>query len=128
MESVTTGEVPNDALAALIAESGMSAAGLARRVNDLGKAQRLAYDYTAVYRWIRKGERPRGTVPALIALALSEALGRQVTAVDIGMATADQTPPDIGLAYVDQLDTATGTVSMLWKADLDELPPSPPHR
>lgn len=112
---------PNEALATLIDEAGMSAAGLARRVNDLAPSQRLNYDYTAVYRWIRKGERPRGLAPNLIALALSEALGRQVTAADIGMAAPEHAPPAIGFAYVDQLDAATNTVVGLWRADLDEL-------
>jgi hypothetical protein len=62
MESIINGggvmSGPNEALAALIDESGMSAAGLARRVNDLDPSHRLNYDYTAVYRWIRKGSGP----------------------------------------------------------------------
>ncbi|GIH13076.1 hypothetical protein [Rugosimonospora africana] len=82
---------PNNALAALMSEAGMSAAGLARRVNGLGGPQRLAYDYTAVYRWVRKGECPRGSVPALIARVLSEALDRRITTADIGMAAGNQT-------------------------------------
>lgn len=75
----------NDALAALIAEAhaaaGCSWAGLARRINDLGAQQGLSlrYDYTAVNRWIKRGERPRSPVPSLIAHVLSEKLGRTVT-------------------------------------------------
>ncbi len=51
---------PNDALAALIAEARLSWAGLARRINDLGANEGLAlrYDYTAVNRWVKRGERP----------------------------------------------------------------------
>jgi hypothetical protein len=37
------------------------------------------------------------------------------------MATTDDTPPAIGLAYVDQLDAATNIAVRLWRADLDEL-------
>ena len=111
---------PNKALAALIQEANMSLAGLARRVNELGNSSdaNLSYDYTAVYRWIRKGERPRGSVPALIAQTLAERLGRQVSLADIGMSTADVVPADLGLTYQDDLDAAiTGTVR-LWNADL----------
>src|SRR5437879_2765732 len=55
----------NDALEALITEAdrpvGCSAAGLARRVNELAAHEgiMLNYDYSAVYRWVRKGECPR---------------------------------------------------------------------
>lgn len=67
---------PNDALADLIIESGLSWAGLVRRVNDLGRHEGLAlrYDYTAVNRWAKRGERPRPPVPSLIARVLSERL------------------------------------------------------
>jgi hypothetical protein len=63
---------PNDALAALIVESGLSWAGLVRRVNDLGaqEGRALRYDYTAVNRWVKRGERPRPPVPTLIAKVL----------------------------------------------------------
>ena len=43
---------PDEVLAALIDESGMSAAGLARRISDLDPSHRLNYDCTAVYQWI----------------------------------------------------------------------------
>src|SRR2546421_7105775 len=90
---------PNKALAALLEEAGFSEAGLARRVNELGRARRLSldYDYTAVYRWTRKGQRPRDPVPTLIAEALTERLGRPVSSVEIGMATAKAVPSDVGL-------------------------------
>ena len=62
----------------------MSYAALARRVNDLagrqGKA--LRYDYTAVNRWVKKGQVPREPAPGLIAAALSERLARRVTPND----------------------------------------------
>jgi hypothetical protein len=79
---------PNDALAVLIEEAGFSFAGLARRVNQLGKANGLdlTYDYTAVHRWVVRGQRPRKPgVPTLIAQALSERRGRRVIPSDFGM-------------------------------------------
>jgi hypothetical protein len=114
---------PNKALAALVEEARFSEAGLARRVNELGKARGLSfnYDYTSVYRWIRKGQRPRDPVPTLIAEALSERLGRSVSVADIGMVTADAISSDLGLAYSNDLDDATRTSTTLWRADLEDL-------
>src|SRR3954453_2424783 len=105
----------NKALAALVEEARFSEAGLARRVNELGAARGLPfnYDYTSVYRWIRKGQRPRDPVPALIAEALSERLGRSVSLADIGMVTADAVPSDVGLVYGNDLDDATHTSTTL---------------
>lgn len=82
---------PNEALAALIAEADARArcsyAGLARRVNDLGgeRGLTLQYDYTAVHRWIKRGETPRAPVPTLLAQALSDKLGRRVAPSEFGM-------------------------------------------
>ncbi|MGH3847674.1 MAG: hypothetical protein ACRDS0_40615, partial [Pseudonocardiaceae bacterium] len=82
---------PNDSLASLIREAdsraGCSWAGLARRVNDLGAQQGLAlrYDYTAVHRWVKRGEKPRAPVSGVVAQALSEKLGRAVNAAEFGM-------------------------------------------
>jgi hypothetical protein len=82
---------PNDTLAALIREaddrSGCSWAGLARRINDLGAAEGLPlrYDYTAVGRWIKRGEQPKPPIPSLIARALGEKLGRRVEPGEFGM-------------------------------------------
>lgn len=115
---------PNEALASLIAEAdaraGCSWAGLARRINDLGAAQGLAlrYDYTAVHRWVKRGETPRHPVPSLLALALSEKLGgRRVDPAEFGM-------PDDTLLAARALDypasptAAVDTVIELGKADL----------
>src|SRR2546421_5969235 len=114
---------PNKALAALVHEAKMSLAGLARRVNELGKSSDidLGYDYTAVYRWVRKGERPRGSVPALVAQALAERLGRQVSLADIGMSAADVIPADLGLTYHDDLDAASSATVKLCNADLTDV-------
>lgn len=56
---------PNEKLGTLLALAGISNAGLARRVNDLG-AQRgltLRYDKTSVARWVTKGMVPQGAAP-----------------------------------------------------------------
>ncbi|MFE3000599.1 hypothetical protein ACFXG4_37055 [Nocardia sp. NPDC059246] len=77
----------NSALAELITDAGISWAGLAKRINDLGADEGLAlrYDYTAVHRWVNKGQKPRGITPSLICRVLSERLGRRVNPADIGM-------------------------------------------
>jgi hypothetical protein len=71
---------PNEKLGAVLALAGISNAGLARRVNDLG-AQRgltLRYDKTSVARWVSKGMVPQGAAPHLIAAAIGQKLGRPV--------------------------------------------------
>jgi hypothetical protein len=114
---------PNRALAVLVEEAGFSEAGLARRVNELGRERGLSfgYDYTAVYRWTRKGQRPRDPVPILLAEALTERLGRPVSPADIGMSTANGLPGDVGLDYSKYLDNAVRTIAALWHADLEDL-------
>jgi len=111
---------PNDALGALVEEAGLSFAGLARRVVDLGKVcgLDLAYDYTAVHRWIKRGERPRTPgVPALIAEALSEKLGRRITPSDFGM-TDEPTLAARALTYSPDLTATVETVVELGSADV----------
>lgn len=68
---------PNEKLGTVLALAGISNAGLARRVNDLG-AQRgltLRYDKTSVARWVSKGMVPQGAAPHLIAAAIGAKLG-----------------------------------------------------
>ncbi|HEV2377937.1 MAG TPA: hypothetical protein VGS19_37975 [Streptosporangiaceae bacterium] len=115
---------PNDALAALLAEAdckaGCSAAGLARRVNELGRALEgttFRYDYSAVYRWVRKGEQPRPPVPSLIARALSEKLGRRVTPAELGMSDT-ATVASRGLAYPADAAVTVDTILDLGRADV----------
>ncbi|MDG4775134.1 hypothetical protein [Solwaraspora sp. WMMD792] len=109
----------NDALASLITEAGYSWAGLARRVNDLGADEGLAlrYDYTAVHRWVKRGERPRPPVPTLLARALSERLRRRITPADFGM-TDEETLAARGLQYADHPRTTVDTIIDLGKADV----------
>src|SRR5215213_9363985 len=114
----------NEELAALIAEAaaraGCSWAGLARRINDLGAEQgfTLRYDYTSVNRWVKRGERPRPPVPALIAQALSEKLSRRVTPGDFGMPEAEETLAARGLRYGDSPLRTVETIIDLGRADM----------
>ncbi|MYW06017.1 transcriptional regulator [Streptomyces sp. SID3343] len=79
---------PNHLLAAVLDDAGMSRAGLAQRVNDLGARAGLAlrYDHTSVGRWL-KGQRPRGRSIELVCAVLSERLGREITPQDIDLDT-----------------------------------------
>ena len=64
---------PNLQLQTLIDEAGFSHKGLARRVNELGRAKGmsgLSYDHSSVIRWL-KGEHPRQPVPLLLAEVFS---------------------------------------------------------
>src|SRR6266498_4586422 len=77
---------PNHQLAALIAETGFSNKGLARRVVDLAQTRGyrdLKYNHSSVERWLR-GEQPRPPTPRLLAEVLSIALGRPVTLARLG--------------------------------------------
>ncbi|GGK00931.1 hypothetical protein GCM10010123_33620 [Pilimelia anulata] len=115
-----TTSTPNGALGALIAEAGCSWAGLARRINAAGADEGLAlrYDYTAVHRWVRKGERPRPPVPALIARVLSERLGRRVTPPDLGLRDGESVAAR-GLRYAGTAGGAINTIIDLGRADPD---------
>ncbi len=114
---------PNNALAALIKEaderSGCSWAGLARRVNDLGadEGYALRYDYTAVHRWVKRGEYPRSPVPNLIAQTLSEKLGRCINPTDFGM-TDEQSLAARALNYSTTPSAAVDTIVELGRADM----------
>ncbi|MET8117793.1 hypothetical protein [Micromonospora sp. NPDC005291] len=110
---------PNDVLAALIVQAGWSWAGLARRVNELAasEGQALRYDYTAVNRWVKKGERPRPPVPTFIARSLSERLGRRVAPSDFGMPDVE-TLAARGLAYGGSPLQTAETIIDLGRADM----------
>jgi hypothetical protein len=97
----------------------MSNKGLARRVVDLAAIQGLTgvqCDHTSVLRWLA-GEQPRPPVPELIALVLSNALGRKISEPQTGM-TPSNLPSDLGLqlptAWTDTIATSTA----LWRADV----------
>ncbi|WP_405724738.1 MFS transporter [Streptomyces sp. NBC_01537] len=110
---------PNEKLGTLLALAGISNAGLARRVNDLG-AQRgltLRYDKTSVARWVTKGMIPQGAAPHLIAAAIGSKLGRPVPLHEIGLADADPAP-EVGLAFPRDVGEAVKSATDLWRLDL----------
>ncbi|MCP9958323.1 MULTISPECIES: hypothetical protein [Streptomyces] len=110
---------PNEKLGTVLALAGISNAGLARRVNDLG-AQRgltLRYDKTSVARWVSKGMIPQGAAPHLIAAAIGQKLGRPVPLHEIGLADADPTP-EVGLAFPRDVGEAVRSATELYRLDL----------
>ena len=110
---------PNEKLGAILALAGISNAGLARRVNDLG-AQRgltLRYDKTSVARWVTKGMVPQGAAPHLIAAAISGKLGRPVPLHEIGLADTDPAP-EIGLAFPRDVPAAVESATALYRLDV----------
>ncbi|MFJ5138576.1 MFS transporter [Streptomyces sp. NPDC088707] len=110
---------PNEKLGTVLALAGISNAGLARRVNDLG-AQRgltLRYDKTSVARWVSKGMVPQGAAPHLIAAAIGQKLGRPVPLNEIGLADADPAP-EVGLAFPRDVGEAVRSATDLYRLDL----------
>lgn len=110
---------PNEKLGTVLALAGISNAGLARRVNDLG-AQRgltLRYDKTSVARWVSKGMVPQGSAPHLIAAAIGSKLGRPVPLHEIGLADADPAP-EVGLAFPRDVGSAVQSATELYRLDL----------
>ncbi|WAX79253.1 MFS transporter [Streptomyces sp. KMM 9044] len=110
---------PNEKLGTVLALAGISNAGLARRVNDLG-AQRgltLRYDKTSVARWVSKGMVPQGAAPHLIAAAIGQKLGRPVPLHEIGLADADPAP-EVGLAFPRDVAQAVKSATELYRLDL----------
>ncbi|MES4909490.1 MULTISPECIES: MFS transporter [unclassified Streptomyces] len=110
---------PNEKLGTVLALAGISNAGLARRVNDLG-AQRgltLRYDKTSVARWVSKGMVPQGAAPHLIAAAIGSKLGRPVPLHEIGLADADPAP-EVGLAFPRDIGQAVRSATELYRLDL----------
>ncbi|WP_338897432.1 MFS transporter [Streptomyces sp. TG1A-60] len=110
---------PNEKLGTVLALAGISNAGLARRVNDLG-AQRgltLRYDKTSVARWVSKGMVPQGAAPHLIAAAIGQKLGRPVPLHEIGLADADPAP-EVGLAFPRDVGQAVRAATELYRLDL----------
>ncbi|MEV8535883.1 transcriptional regulator [Streptomyces sp. NPDC051211] len=104
----------NALLDALLAEAGMSHAGLAAHVNQAGRSRGLAlrYEHTAVARWL-KGQRPRGQVPDLICEVLGQRLRRPVGLDDIGLGVPGQAASPHGSPLSGFVDRATA----LWRAD-----------
>ncbi|MCX4961738.1 MULTISPECIES: transcriptional regulator [Streptomyces] len=110
---------PNVLLDALLAEAGMSHAGLAAYVNQAGRTRGLAlrYEHTAVTRWL-KGQRPRGQVPDLICEVLGGRLRRPLGLDDIGLGAADQPVP----LHASPLSGFVDRAAALWRSDVQARP------
>lgn len=110
---------PNEKLGTVLALAGISNAGLARRVNDLGSQRGLTlrYDKTSVARWVSKGMIPQGAAPHLIAAAIGAKLGRPVPLHEIGLADADPAP-EVGLAFPRDVGEAVRSATDLYRLDL----------
>ncbi|GAA0473700.1 MULTISPECIES: hypothetical protein [Streptomyces] len=109
---------PNTLLDAILDEAGISHAGLAVHINQLGRRRGLTlrYEHTAVARWL-KGQRPRGQVPDLICEILSERLHRPVSLDDIGLSR-----PGTRRAADTPLSGFVERATALWRSDEQQRP------
>lgn len=105
---------PNILLDSLLAEAGISHAGLAARINKATATARrpTRYDHPAVARWIRDNATPRGDVPEIIYEIIGPKVERVLRLEDIGMART--TGDDFGTELPKAVDQAVA----LWRADL----------
>nr|WSX52747.1 transcriptional regulator [Streptomyces sp. NBC_00974] len=105
---------PNALLDALLAEAGMSHAGLAAHVNQAGRDRGLAlrYEHTAVARWL-KGQRPRGQVPDLICEVIGGRLRRPLSLDDVGLGP----PEGSGAPHASPLSGFVDRAAALWRSD-----------
>ncbi|WP_371615059.1 transcriptional regulator [Streptomyces sp. NBC_00454] len=106
---------PNALLDALLAEAGMSHAGLAAHVNQAGRTRGLAlrYEHTAVARWL-KGQRPRGQVPDLICEVVGGRLGRALCLDDVGFGVPGQQGAG---SHASPLSGFVDRAAALWRSD-----------
>ncbi|CAM5377587.1 transcriptional regulator [Streptomyces avidinii] len=105
---------PNALLDALLAEAGMSHAGLAAHVNQAGRDRGLAlrYEHTAVARWL-KGQRPRGQVPDLICEVVGGRLRRPLSLDDVGLGP----PGGSDGPHASPLSGFVDRAAALWRSD-----------
>ena len=106
-------------LRALLDEASMSNKGLARRVVDLATSRGVANircDHTSVLRWLA-GEQPRPPVPELVAAVIGNAVGRKVSATELGM-TPSELPADLGLSLPTSWTETVAVSTALWRADV----------
>lgn len=109
----------NERFAAVLAESGISKSGLAKRVRDLAEAQHLkapATDHTAIERWLC-GQKPRPSTAKLVAQVLSRRLGRKITESDLAFA-APAKDPAAALTYHHDVAAAIEASTDLFRSDV----------
>jgi hypothetical protein len=109
----------NTVFAAVIDDSGLSAAEVARRLNDVAASVGLlktSFDHTSVARWLR-GEHPRPRTVELLTVVLSEAIGRSIAPSDLGMGGA-VVRTDAGLVFEQGLEDSLAAIAELTGSDL----------
>lgn len=106
----------NQRLAMLIEESGASHASLAHRVNELaaGAGVTRSYTHTSISNWTSRGMIPDPPIPTLLALALSERLGRTVSLEGMDMAPAAVLDAGSGLTFHRDTDQALHLAAEYW--------------
>ena len=107
----------NDRLATLLAESGWSHAGLAKRVDDECRRRGFPRSYTATSaaNWL-SGMVPIEPVPHVLAQLFTERLGRPITLDELGYEEA--IPLDLGLVWGATTRATVATVAELWRVDM----------
>ncbi|MEU7648833.1 sporulation protein [Streptomyces huasconensis] len=107
---------PNPDLARLIETCGASHKSLALRVNQLARQAGLETDYshTSLANWCRRGMLPKWPVPALLAQAIAERLGRPVSPADIGMGDAETPDTSVGLDFPRDRADAVRVATSFW--------------
>lgn len=88
------------------------------RLSSQGR-ERLRLDPTAGYSWVRKGFRPRPPIPRVVAAALTERLGYEVTAAQIWPGRGEPAQPH--RSAIDDLDVIGGVDELVH--ELSQLGP-----
>jgi len=115
---------PNERLADVVRESGLSNKALARLVRDVAARHRSAIgcDHTSVSRWLG-GMHPRGRTGEFLAEALSQRLGRTITLSDIGLPSeSGRIAPTLGTEYSDTPEESANVLGLILQADLSGVP------
>ena len=112
---------PNQKLASVMSDAGMSAKSLGRAVRQLSQkhGRPVSCDHTSVSRWLA-GTMPRESTAELIVQVLNARLGRVLTIAEVGFAGYDGE----GLVHAFEGCDETvgpGAVEMLWSSDLRDI-------
>ncbi|WP_431782784.1 sporulation protein [Streptomyces chumphonensis] len=105
---------PNRALAAAMAQAGVSNKGLARRVRDVARRRgaHVGTTHVAVQRWL-DGSGIQPQTAAFLAEALSEKLKQRFTPADLGLPGPAASVSALGTSYVASLPEALSVMEGL---------------
>lgn len=110
-------KTPNGRLAALMREAGMTNKGLAarlRRLSSTDGGEPIAPSHTNVEKWLSGATRkPKERACQLIARALGEKLGRQVSLDEIGYGSTETTTAKVSAEYPAELSEAATALGEL---------------